>query len=609
LSSEPQNAAQLLRTFFGFESFRSSQEEVINATLANKDVSVIKPTGSGKSICYQIPAMMLRGVGVVISPLIALMKDQVDGLRQSGVSARFLNSSLSAADQQQVENEALAGKLDLLYIAPERLARNGFLSFLRQIDISLFAIDEAHCVSQWGHDFRPDYLQIARTLELFPDTPRAAFTATADAVVSKDIADKLHLRNPVSFLESFDRPNIQYRVEIKQPKSNHRLLNFIQSEFPGESGIIYVGTRKRTHKIADWLNENGVRAIPYHAGLPREEKDHNQELFNSDQVEIIVATIAFGMGIDKPDIRFVIHLDLPKNVESYYQETGRAGRDGNPAIAWMQYSLSDVIRTRTMIESNEATDQHKSLQIKKLYKLLGYCESLQCRRKLLLEYFGEQRDGECGNCDTCLETPEKWDGTVAFQKALSVIYRTEERFGVEYLIKILAGETTERMLTFGHEQLPTFGCGTELSAAEWRSVFRQLLVTGHLDSTEYSGLAISQQGLAALKKKNQIFFRKDIISVEKKPSRRKSSAAAKAANLSQSDEALFQLLRQYRSQKAAAKSIAPYQVFHDKTLIELAMIRPDNLEQLKSVHGIGNTKIVRYGQEIIDVIASFVAEK
>lgn len=512
-----QNPVEVLKKYFGYDDFRENQLEIIKKVLNGEDAFVLMPTGSGKSICYQIPAILCRGMGVIISPLIALMEDQVKALQQNGVKAAYLNSTLSFQEVQSIQRRAAAGRLDVLYVAPERLLTPDFQHFLTHVSPGLFAIDEAHCVSQWGHDFRPEYLRINEVTDTFPDTPRMALTATADSVTRKDILEKLDLRQANVFISSFDRPNIHYQVQVKN-RDKHQLINFIRSKHPEASGIVYARTRKRTENIAEWLSQRGVHALPYHAGLPPEVRMENQKRFQENRIRVIVATIAFGMGIDKPDVRFVAHVDLPASMEAYYQETGRAGRDGLPADAWMVYSLSDVTALRRLFQLSEGSDEFKNILRQKLEALLGYCESVVCRRKLILNYFGETHDGGCQCCDNCLTPIDTWDGTVAAQKALSCVYRTGERFGAHHLIRVLMGKKNRQVERWRHDRLKTFGVGQDLDEKTWMSVFRQLLSSGLLsvDMGQMSGFRLTEESWKVLTGEKAVSFRKDMFTKNEK---------------------------------------------------------------------------------------------
>ncbi len=592
----------ILKRFFGYDSFKENQERIIESLLSGKDAFVLMPTGSGKSICYQIPAMIRPGVGIVISPLIALMEDQVKGLRQNGVRAEYLNSTLDLKTANKVQRQVASGNVDILYVAPERLLTENFQHFLKNIQIGLFAIDEAHCVSQWGHDFRPEYLRINEVTRQFSNVPRVALTATADSVTHKDILEKLDLQKAEHFVSSFDRPNIRYHVQVKHSDKN-QLLSFIERSHPSESGIVYVRTRKRTETIASWLHEKGVSALPYHAGLDIEVRFDNQKRFLGNDVSVMVATIAFGLGIDKPDVRFVAHLDLPASMEAYYQETGRAGRDGQPADAWMVYSLSDVVAMNKLFELTPGNEAFKWIQRKKLDGLLGYCELIECRRKSLLAYFGETYQGDCQTCDNCLDPVKTWDGTVAAQKALSCVYRTGERFGAGYLTDVLLGKETERIVKFGHNRVSTFGIGNERDKLEWKSVFRQLLSAGYLkaDLNSYGGLRLSEKSRSVLRKKQKILFRKDPFFEVKT---RFSAIKSKTVKVieTEGDKGLFEKLRSLRTKIAKEIEMPPYVIFHDRTLHELVSYLPDSLDEMHGIHGIGEAKLKNYGQRFLEVI-------
>ncbi|MCX5814091.1 MAG: DNA helicase RecQ, partial [Proteobacteria bacterium] len=508
---------EVLRACFGYDTFREHQEEAIQCLVSGEDAFALMPTGSGKSICYQIPAMIRPGICIVISPLIALMQDQVDNIQQLGVRAGFLNSTQNYQEASVIEGKMLSGELDLLYVAPERLVTESFMRLLGQVKIALFAIDEAHCVSQWGHDFRPEYLKLSILPEEFPRVPRIALTATADEITRKEIIEKLHLEKARHFISSFDRPNINYRVEVKQ-KEKLQLLEFLNSEHPGDSGIIYCMTRKKVEEIAKFLSDKGLTALPYHAGLDRKARFRNQRRFFRDDGVIMVATIAFGMGIDKPDIRFVAHLNLPKTLESYYQETGRAGRDGEKADAWMIYSLADVIILRQMLETSEGDEQFKRIQMTKMEAMLGYCETTKCRRQVLLNYFGEERSQPCGNCDVCEGRVETWDGTLVAQKALSCVYRTGQMFGSLHIIDVLLGKDSEKIRHFGHDRVSTFGIGKELTETEWKSVLRQLVAAGMLkvDIGGKGGFQLSPVCRPVIRGEKVFELRRDPVPVRKK---------------------------------------------------------------------------------------------
>ncbi|HNT69888.1 MAG TPA: DNA helicase RecQ [Syntrophorhabdaceae bacterium] len=602
----------VLKTYFGYNSFRLRQEEIISHLVSGGDAFVLMPTGSGKSICYQIPSLIRAGICVVISPLIALMQDQVDAVRQLGIKAGFLNSSLNGNEAYAVEKMAINGELDLLYVAPERLVTDGFLRLLNSSKICLFAIDEAHCVSQWGHDFRPEYLQLDILADMFPRVPRIALTATADAITRRDIIDKLKLGGAKHFISSFDRPNINYRVEVKH-NEKAQLLEFLRSEHPGESGIIYCMTRKKTEEIANFLTGMDLNALPYHAGLDRETRLKNQRQFLQSDGAIMVATIAFGMGINKPDIRFVAHLNLPKTLEGYYQETGRAGRDGERADAWMIYSLADVIILRQMIESSQGDDRFKNIQHRKMEAMLGYCETTKCRRQVLLTYFGEDFVGPCGTCDTCRGKAETFDGTLLAQKALSCVYRTGQMFGANYLIDVLTGKGTERIRYFGHDKVSTFGIGKELSAIEWKSVFRQLAAAGllHVDMESKGGFRLSSRCRPVLRGEQVFELRKDPVPVRKKAKQRRMASAPDpikkedGAAREQYSHDLWERLRSLRLELARRLSLPAYVIFHDRTLKELADVLPDSLEEMANITGIGQKKLEAYGQQFLEVIKRY----
>lgn len=604
----------VLNDVFGYQDFRQNQKTIIDALVGGKDVFALMPTGSGKSLCFQIPSMIRKGVGIVVSPLIALMQDQVEDLRQNGVRAHYLNSSLSFEEADRVSTIAEAGDCDLLYVAPERLLTSSFQRLLDRLDIALFAIDEAHCVSQWGHDFRPEYLNIAEVTQRFPDVPRIGLTATADLATRKEIVNKLHLTDAHQVVASFDRPNIFYRVQIKK-KDRQQLLTVLRERHAGESGIVYVRTRKRVDSISDWLKAQGIAALPYHAGLDAEVRQKNQQRFLMEDGIVMVATVAFGMGIDKPDIRVVVHLDLPASMESYYQETGRAGRDSQPAEAWMFYSTSDVVAMRQLQDYSDGSDAFKSVQQKKLNAFLGFCESPECRRKGLLEYFGETFPAPCDGCDNCTEPVDTWDGTVAAQKALSCVYRTGQRFGATYLIDVLTGNADERMQRFGHDKIKTFGIGDDLDIHQWHSVFRQLLAAGYLTSDLASkrGFRLTEKSRSVLTDGKSVFFRKDAQSIKGTSGKKSRSTCNQSKRsieyeLDSADARTMQLweaLRELRLELSKELSIPPYVIFHDKTLKEMIARRPARRNDLLAISGIGQNKLERFGDQFFEVLERF----
>jgi ATP-dependent DNA helicase RecQ len=619
-------AAEVLRRVFGYSEFRGQQQEIIEHVCAGGDAVALMPTGSGKSLCYQIPALVREGTGVVISPLIALMQDQVDALNMLGVRAGFLNSTQDMDARRGVEYAFLDGKLDLLYLAPERLRTDSALRLLDRGAISLFAIDEAHCVAQWGHDFRPDYLALSVLHERWPAVPRIAVTATATEHTRTEIASRLGLGEARQFVASFDRPNIQYRIEPKnEPK--RQLLRLLRTEHPGEAGIVYCLSRASVDKTADFLVSEGIEALPYHAGLDAQTRAANQSRFLREDGLVMVATIAFGMGIDKPDVRFVAHLDLPKSVEGYYQETGRAGRDGLPATAWLAYGLADVVQQRRMIDDSEGDLAHRRRLLAHLDAMLALCETAECRRVQMLAYFGETGAAACGNCDTCLAPPSVWDGTVAAQKLLSTVVRLGRldgpSFGAGQPIDILLGKKTPRVSSYGHDALPVFGIGSELTEGEWRGVVRQLLAAGLLAvKGDHGTLALTDASREVLRGERQVMFRRDPPRVAPLARRsagasgagasgggkaRRGAAAAgrmTAADLSAEAEPVFEKLRTWRRDVAKEQGVPAYVVFPDATLLQIAAAPPSTLAGLANVNGVGETKLARYGQQILDLLAA-----
>ena len=595
----PESPQQLLQRVFGHTGFRGPQQAIIDHITGGGDALVLMPTGGGKSLCYQVPALLREGAGVVISPLIALMQDQVEALRQVGVRAEFLNSTLDAESAARVERALLANELDLLYVAPERLLTPRFMSLLDRAPIALFAIDEAHCVSQWGHDFRREYRELTVLHERWPEVPRIALTATADPPTQREIAERLQLEDAQRFVSSFDRPNIRYNV-VQKENGKRQLQEFLATH-RGEAGIVYCLSRRKVDETAATLAGLGFKALPYHAGLDAEVRAANQRRFLREEGVVMVATIAFGMGIDKPDVRFVAHTDLPKSLEGYYQETGRAGRDGEPAEAWLCYGLGDMVLLKQMIEQSEAGEERKQLERRKLDQLLGYCESMQCRRQVLLAGFGETYPAACGNCDNCLQPAASWDATLAAQKALSCVYRTGQRFGVVHLIDVLRGSESERIQQFGHDKLSTYGIGKDLDAKSWRSVFRQLVATGLLevDSEAYGGLRLTDSSRAVLTGKQSVVLRKE---AESKKTRERDRGPRTGVSVQPQDLSLFGALRDLRAQLAREQNVPAYVIFHDSTLRNIAELRPESLGDLAKVGGIGGAKLERYGPQVLETI-------
>jgi ATP-dependent DNA helicase RecQ len=594
MTSSPQD---ILKDVFGYSKFKGQQRQIIESALKGRDSLVIMPTGGGKSLCYQIPAMLRDGTGLIVSPLIALMQDQVSALHELGIAAEFLNSSQSFEEMQAVLARLRQRKLQLLYIAPERLVTEQARSMLQGIPLSLIAIDEAHCVSQWGHDFRQDYLSLGELGSLFPGVPRMAVTATATEKTRAEIVTRLKLDEPDIFIAPFDRPNIGYAVQVKTD-ARGQLLKFLQAH-RGEAGIIYCLTRKKTETTAEWLGQQGIAALPYHAGLDAEVRRENQRRLLVEDGLVIVATIAFGMGIDKPDVRFVAHLDLPKSIESYYQETGRAGRDGEPAEAWIVYGLQDVVRLRQMLDESAAGEDFKRYERNKLDALLGWCEVTGCRRRPLLEYLGDTLDQDCGNCDGCLAPVDTWDGTEAAQKLLSAVYRSGQRFGAAHLVDVLLGKATDKVTQHRHDQLSVFGIGQDLPAATWRSVARQLIVAGYLrsDASRFGALVLTDTSKSVLRGETTLRFREDPqrpVPATRKP--------AKAHVVVAEDQHLWEALRVCRQSLASEHNVPPYVIFHDRTLHEMLAYRPQTASEMLDISGVGQTKLDRYGERFLAIL-------
>jgi ATP-dependent DNA helicase RecQ len=620
---------QLLRDVFGYTAFRGEQQAIVEHVTTGGDALVLMPTGGGKSLCYQIPALLRPGAGIVVSPLIALMQNQVDALIQLGVKAAFLNSSISADAAREVQGRLLRGELDLLYVAPERLLMPSFLTLLEQVHgnantafptpppeglregvnsgIALFAIDEAHCVSQWGHDFRPEYRALTVLHERFPSVPRIALTATADTPTRGEIIERLALEQARQFVSSFDRANIRYRVTQKSNARN-QLQAFLNAEHPNDAGIVYCLSRKKVEESAAWLKERGWDALPYHAGLDAATRSKNQGRFLREEGVVMVATVAFGMGIDKPNVRFVAHLDLPKSMEGYYQETGRAGRDGLPANAWLAYGLGDVVSMRQMIDGGDAPEERKRLERQKLDALLGYCESTTCRHQTVLRYFGEEHPGNCGECDNCLEPVDTWNATQAAQMALSCAYRTGQRFGAGHLSDVLIGKATERVEKFNHQRLSTFGIGKELGATQWSSVYRQLVASGLLeaDAEAYGGLKLTETSRPVLRGEREVWLRRDadpaVQKAGRKAMRAERTAKAREPFSGANEDRLWLALKAKRMELARKQGVPPYVIFHDSTLLEILNCRPCSLAELGEISGVGQAKLAKYGEAFLKVV-------
>lgn len=595
-------ALHILQKTYGFDAFRGTQGQVIEHVTAGGHAFVLMPTGGGKSLCYQIPSLLRAGVGIVISPLIALMQNQVDALKELGIRAAAINSSMTGGSIASTKDAMLRGLIDLVYVAPERLLMDDFLALLDEVPVALFAIDEAHCVSQWGHDFRPHYKQLSLLAQRYPQIPRIALTATADAPTRQDIIDCLQLQEGRAFIAGFDRPNIHYSIASKD-NARAQVLRFIKDNHAEDSGIVYCLSRKLVEETADWLCAEGFNALPYHAGLPADKRTDNQQRFLKEEKIIMVATIAFGMGIDKPDVRFVAHMTIPKNIEAYYQETGRAGRDGLPANALMIYGAQDAAMQRNFIEESNAPPAQKRIEHQKLNALLGLCETVGCRRQVILDYFGDHAT-PCGNCDTCQTPPETFDGTIAAQKALSVVYRTEQRFGIGYLTDVLMGKTDERMQRFGHDKLSTFGIGADLGKAEWQAVFRQLIAFNLLAAeVEHGGLRLTDQGMAFLREKKSLRLRKADKRQTKSTTGRRSAAVDFTG-----DESLLRALKETRMELARAQNVPPYVIFHDKTLHDMATVKPDTMALMAAIHGVGYSKLEKYGAVFLKVVAQHLKD-
>ena len=593
------NPQSILNDVFGYPTFRGDQEAAIKAAMDGQDSLVLQPTGGGKSICYQIPAMLMDGVTLVVSPLIALMQDQVAALDTLGIAADFLNSTLSGEEQSAVYRRLASGEIRLLYVAPERLMQSQTIQRLQSVDVALIAIDEAHCVSQWGHDFRSDYLTLGQLADYFPGVPRMALTATATSEVRSEIIEQLRLVDPQRFVAKFDRPNIRYQVQSKVD-AKRQLLTLL-ADHRGDAGIVYCMSRKKTESTAEWLCKEGFVALPYHAGLNAATRAEHQHRFVSEDGVVIVATIAFGMGIDKPDVRFIAHLDLPKSMESYYQETGRAGRDGEPSIAWMVYGLQDVVRLSQMVETSQAGDARKRNDRAKLDALLGWCEVTDCRRRSLLAYFGDEIEQDCGNCDVCLTPPEVFDGTEVARKILSAVYRTGQRFGAVHVIDVLMGKDTEKVRQHGHNELAVFGVGAELEQQQWRSVIRQLVVLGLMtvDSAGYGALQLSEKSRPLLRGEVDLPLRRDLLVARKarKPKRKAS------VDIDEQDRGLFDALRECRRELATENGVPPYVIFHDAALMQMATEKPTTPDSFLEISGVGQTKLERYGAPFLQVIS------
>ena len=591
-------ASRVLADVFGFDGFRPSQEDVVERVMAGGDAMVVMPTGSGKSLCYQVPAIARRGTGIIVSPLIALMRDQVEDLRERGVRAAYLNSTLSLEGARAIEDRLIAGELDLLYVAPERLVTDRFRALLEEVEPALFAIDEAHCVSQWGHDFRPEYLGLSFLRERYPWVPRIALTATADRRTRDEIADRLLRSDALHVVTGFDRPNIRYLVGIDDGSAREQLLNFIEERHAGEAGIVYCLSRRKVEEVTGWLRDRGVEALPYHAGMEAADRDANQQRFRREDGVVVVATIAFGMGIDKPDVRFVAHLSLPKSLEAYYQETGRAGRDGQPSEAWMRYGLADVVQQRRFVDRSSADDEHKRQEYRRLEALLGYCEATGCRRRVLIAHFDDALDHDCGNCDNCIEPQETHDVTEAARMALSCVYRTEQRFGAGYVISVLLGRDDERIRRNGHDAVSTFGIGRDVDEATWKAVLRQLVARGELATTEHDGLRLTERGTALMRGEGELRIGRRRIGATGRTSTR-TRAGRPADELDDAQRARFERLREVRRELAREHGVPAYVILDDAGLAAMARDIPRDEAALLRIPGIGAVKLERYGSALL----------